>query len=321
MKGLKEKLKRFLTGLITVLILFSFSLSDDFEDNGNAMPAGTDAIIIPLKNAGRLFIIEAVIDNESGNLIFDTGATGLVLNRTYFRKYVKSGGENSKGITGDVANVENINTGKITVSGLSFSNMPASLADLGHIENRRGVKVLGLMGFDMIRDFEIIIDVNHNQLQLFRIDNKGNRKSTQQTEFRSDHSQKIEFVKNVLFLTANVGGKVLKFCLDTGAETNAISDHSSKSVLSTVSIERKSNLRGSGSTSAEVYFGTMKELKIGEHSLRNMETVITSLDALSEAYGVNIDGMLGYNFLSRGVICINFVKRQMDIQFIKKEEQ
>jgi hypothetical protein len=52
-----------------------------------------------------------------------------------------------------------------------------------------------------------------------------------------------------------------------------------------------------------------------------METVITSLESLSEAYGVTISGMLGYNFLSKGVYCINFVKRQMDIQFIKKEGQ
>jgi len=322
MKEIRKILtRRFLSGLITVFFLVSFSSDFDIEDNGNAMPAGTDAIVIPLKNAGRLFMIEAVIDGEPGNLIFDTGATGLVLNRTYFRKYIKTGTVSSKGITGDVANVENINVGKIYISGLSFNNMQASLADLGHIENRRGVKVLGLMGFDLIKDFEIIIDIAHNQLQLFRIDNKGARKSLSQSGFRSDHTQKIEFSKNILYLNATVGGKILKFCLDTGAEANAISDHSPKSVLSTISIERKSNLRGSGSGSAEVYFGTMKELKLGEKSIRNMETVITSLESIGEAYGVNIDGMLGYNFLSKGIICINFVKRQMDIQFIKMEDQ
>jgi hypothetical protein len=29
--------------------------------------------------------------------------------------------------------------------------------------------------------------------------------------------------------------------------------------------------------------------------------------------------MLGYNFLEQGVICINFVKRQFGIRFIKTE--
>jgi predicted aspartyl protease len=179
--------------------------------------------------------------------------------------------------------------------------------------------VLGLMGFDMIKEFEIVIDAAHNQLQLYRIDNRGNRKIPSKEESKPDYTQKIEFTKNILYLSGSVGGKILKFCLDTGAETNAINSHSPKSVLSTITIERRSNLRGSGSATAEVFFGTLKDLRLGPHSLKNMETIITDLEALSEAYGVRIDGMLGYNFLSKGIFTINFVKGQMDIQFIKKE--
>jgi hypothetical protein len=118
----------------------------DPDDTKPSMPAETDVLTIPLKNAGRLFMIEAIIDNQSGNLIFDSGATGLVMNRTYFRKYVKTNVQNSNGITGPVAEVESINLGKVNISGLTFTKIPASLADLGHIENRRGVKVLGLIG-------------------------------------------------------------------------------------------------------------------------------------------------------------------------------
>ena len=47
-----------------------------------------ESITIPLKRAGRLFLLEAHIDEESGNFIFDTGAADLVLNSTYFRKYI-----------------------------------------------------------------------------------------------------------------------------------------------------------------------------------------------------------------------------------------
>ncbi len=54
---------------------------------GSTVSGSLSSIVIPLKQAGRLFLIEARIDDQEGNLIFDTGATGLVLNRTYFRKY------------------------------------------------------------------------------------------------------------------------------------------------------------------------------------------------------------------------------------------
>ena len=32
-----------------------------------------------------------------------------------------------------------------------------------------------------------------------------------------------------------------------------------------------------------------------------METIVTNLDDLSEAYGTRIDGMLGYSFLEQGI--------------------
>src|ERR1035437_6155768 len=73
----------------------------------------SDSIVIPLKRTGRLFFIEANVDDETGNLVFDTGANGLVLNSTYFRNHVKSGGSISTGITGSVGTVEQISISKI----------------------------------------------------------------------------------------------------------------------------------------------------------------------------------------------------------------
>lgn len=289
------------------------------DDNKPSLPAETDVLTIPLKNAGRLFMFEAIIDNQSGNLIFDSGAAGLVMNRTYFRKYVKTDIQNSNGITGPVAEVETINLGKVNISGLTFTNIPASLADLGHIENRRGVKVLGLIGFEYFRDFEIVIDASNNELQLHRIDSRGKRISETVMGFQPDITQSFEMVKNIVFLKGTIGGKMLRFCLDTGAETNVISSHSSKAVLNTISLDRKSNLSGAGQRSVEVLFGIMNDFNFGGHQLKDMETIITHLDALNEAYGVQIDGMLGYNFLTKGIICINFTKKQLGMKFLKAE--
>jgi predicted aspartyl protease len=280
------------------------------------MSSETDMLTIPLKNAGRLFMIEAVVDNQSGNLIFDSGATGIVMNLTYFRKYVKMDSQNSNGITGSVTGLGRINLEKINISGLSFTNVPAALADLGHIENRRGIKVLGLIGFEYLREFEIVIDAQNNELQLHRIDSKGSRISGKEKSFQPDISQPIEVSKNIVFIKGTIGGKLLRFCLDTGAETNAISSHSSKSVLSTISVDRKSKLGGAGQKSVEVLFGTMTDFEFGGHQLKNMGTIITYLEALNDAYGVQIDGMLGYDFLTKGTICINFTRKQLGMKLL-----
>ncbi|NTW26393.1 MAG: hypothetical protein HGA37_16960, partial [Lentimicrobium sp.] len=74
-------------------------------------------VVIPLKRAGRLFLIEARIDDQEGNLIFDTGASGLVLNRTYFRKYAAYEKAAGGGITGAFDKTYGIIGNRIDLSG------------------------------------------------------------------------------------------------------------------------------------------------------------------------------------------------------------
>ncbi|NWJ50670.1 MAG: retropepsin-like domain-containing protein [Bacteroidetes bacterium] len=278
---------------------------------------GSDSITIPLRRVGRLFLIEAQIDDQIGNLIFDTGAMGLVLNKTYFRNHLVIDDHNSNGINGAISSVSNTTIDKVNISELKYKNVRADLTDLGHIENKRGVKILGLLGFSMIKGFEILIDVNHNQLKLFKIDKKGNRVNMSDFKFHADLMQPIETANNILFLKASIGGKKLNFCLDTGSETNVISSNSSNQVLNTINITRRSALQGSGSKNSEVLYGNMSNFILGNQSFTEMETIITNLDALSDAYGVKIDGVLGYNFLNKGIICINLGKKQLSICFAK----
>jgi len=276
-----------------------------------------DSLVIPLKRAGRLFLIEAKIDGESGNLIFDTGANRLVLNSTYFRGYLKSGGSTSNGITGAVSSIEQISISKIEIADLTYKNLRADIANLGHIENRRGIKILGLIGFSMIRNFEIVIDARHNELKLFRIDKFGKKNNNRIKDFKADYIQKIENNTNILFLKGKISGKTLNFCFDTGAETNAICSDCNRGIMNTLTITRRSGLSGVGSAGAEVLFGRMNDFVIGDKQIRNMETIITNLDALSEAYGTHIDGMLGYSFLDQGIVCINFARKLFGIRFTK----
>lgn len=280
-----------------------------------------DSVIIPMKRAGRLFLIEAKVDEEIGNLVFDTGASGLVLNSTYFRNHLKTGGASSNGITGSVGTVEQISVGQIEFADLTYKNLKADVVNLGHIENRRGVKIIGLFGFGMIRNLEIVIDPANNELKLFRIDKTGKRLTRNLSGFKPDYSQKIEGNTNILFLKGIVGGKVLNFCFDTGAETNAICSNSNKKIMSTLTITRRAALKGAGAAGSEVLFGRMNDFTIGNRQIQDMETIITNLDALGEAYGIHIDGMLGYSFLEHGIVCINFVNKQFGIRFTKGEEK
>jgi predicted aspartyl protease len=279
-----------------------------------------DSLSIPFKRAGKLLMVETTIDGQTGNLIFDTGASGLVLNRTYFRDYPQTQSVTPSGITGTVGKIFKTLVDSISISSLIYRNVKADIADLGHIENRRGVKVLGLFGFNLLRNFEIIIDIQNNELKLIKIDRKGNRLNGSTRFFKFDYSQEVGEVNNILFVVGEMGGKTLKFCFDTGAEINAISSDSHKLVLNTISITRRSKIGGAGSSTAEVFYGTMNDFEFGNRKLDNMQTIITNLSSLNEAYDVQFGGVLGFDFLEKGVICVNLRKRQLSIRYTKVEE-
>jgi len=277
-------------------------------------------VTIPLRRVGRLFLLEGTINNISGNFILDTGASGLVLNKTYFRNSIPVDDEEGGGVTGATNSVARINVKRLLVSDLLYSNIPADVTSLGHLENRRGVKILGLFGMSLLKNVEIVIDVRNNELQIYSLDKRGNRVSSASPADKFDIIQKVEEFHHVIFVKASIGGKILDFCLDTGAESNVLSTDAPKNALSKVTITRRSNLQGVGEDRGEVLFGTLNEFLMGNHQILNMETIICSLAAMAQKYEYPIDGMLGYDFFVKGKVHINLVKKEMSI-CLKEEDK
>ncbi len=275
------------------------------------------SITIPLKRAGRLFLLEAQVDDQVGNLVFDTGAEGLVLNKTYFRNYNSTPKYSGSGITGDAGDVAQIRADRVSVSSVYYEKVTADVTDLSHIENKRGIKILGLFGLNMIKSFEVVLDAVNGELRLYRINKKGERLSLAVDSTRFDVAQRLELPYSILRVAGKINGKSLYFCLDTGAEINVLNSSLSKAVISTVTISRRSRLGGAGASVTEVLYGSMSEFMFGNHQVGPMPTIVTNLSTMGEAYGCSIDGMLGCDFLEKGIISINFVKKEVKMSFSK----
>ena len=275
---------------------------------------------IPLKRAGRLFLLEGTIDKVIGNFILDTGAAGLVLNKTYFRNFISLDDVEGGGVTGSTGQVNRATAKHLQVADLGYDNISADVTPLGHLENRRGVKILGLFGISMMQNLQVIIDLRNNALQLFKLDRNGNTLNPDFQKVRFDVVQKVEEFRNILFVKASIGGKMLDFCLDTGAESNVMSLDLPKKAMNTVNVTRRSGLRGAGSMESEVLYGNMTDFVLGARQFSPMETILCSLSEMSAKYEYPIDGMLGYDFFSKGRIFINMAKNEMGICLNKEEK-
>lgn len=276
---------------------------------------------IPLKRAGKLILMEAVVDGISGNIILDTGSTSLVLNSMYFRHGRQQRGLVAGGITGSTGIISQSHVESMIISNMHFHDFESDITDLGHIEAARNIKILGFAGLCLFPEFEAVIDLHSSVMELHRLDYRGNRLAEPEKKPNYDIELPVRIESHIVFIDGLINKRKLTFCLDTGAESNVLSIHLPNRVLNTVSITRRANLRGAAAQQVEVLYGTMDDFSIGKQKFEGMNTIITNLNTMSHAYGTRIDGMLGCDFLEKGTFHINLKKKILGIKLIKEERK
>jgi hypothetical protein len=274
--------------------------------------------ILPFSRAGNLILIKAKADDIEGSFILDTGAPGLILNMTYFRDYPITesyDGSESGGITGSVAAYGHTMVKQLSFGAVHYFKVEADRINLGHIENSKGIKIFGLLGVQLFKQFEMIIDYENSEIHLHHI-TKKQRKDYQHPMLADTSTYSvfpIDLLQNKILTYGRVGNKKLTFLVDTGAESNVIDSRLSENVLDNVVITRRMVLNGAGNKKIDALYGDMSNLKIGERAITGMPVLVTNLEKMCYAYDRCLDGMLGFDFLSMHKIGFNFVKRKMYI--------
>lgn len=274
--------------------------------------------ILPFSRAGNLILIKAKADAVEGSFILDTGAPGLILNMTYFRDYPVTenyAGEESGGITGSVAGYGHTMVKKLSFGAVNYFKVEADRINLGHIENSKGIKIFGLLGVQLFKQFEMIIDYENSEIHLHHITKKDAK--NYQHQMLNDTSAysvfAIDLLDNKILTYGKVGNKKLTFLVDTGAESNVIDSRLSENILDNVVITKRMVLNGAGNKKVDALYGDMSNLKIGDRDITSMPVLVTNLAKMCFAYDRCLDGMLGFDFLSMHKIGFNFVKRKMYI--------
>jgi predicted aspartyl protease len=274
---------------------------------------------IPFSRAGNLIVIRAKADSTEGNFILDTGAPGLILNMTYFRHYRSyewsDPGDAQGGITGATSAASPALVAELQLGPFAFKRVPAHRIQLGHLEDQKGIRILGLLGVHLFTRFEMIIDYQTNEIHLHRIGlrEKKNWHHALLGQESLYHTLPITVRDGKLFTAASIAGKKLTFVIDTGAESNVLDSRLSDKVFEQVEVQRRITVTGAGSGQLEALYGTVKHLQLPGRQFAAMPVVVVNLERMSGAYEKQIDGMLGFDFLSRHRVGFNFMTNKMYI--------
>jgi predicted aspartyl protease len=286
--------------------------------NDPLVTADTNSCSIPFNRVGNLIVLRAKVDTIEGNFILDTGAPGLVLNLTYFRQYpnARRTEDETGGVTGAIAATHPTDIGSAVIGTFHYAKVEADRVNLGHIENSKGIRILGLLGMNLFKRFELIIDYENNLLHLHLINKKETR--TYQHEMLKDTAAynefPVEIKENKLYTYGEVAGKKLTFIIDTGAESNVLDSRLPDKVMENVTINSRILLAGTGNTRVEALTGDMKNIKMANLDIGALPVIVTNLEKMCTAYDDRcLDGLLGFDFLSLHKIGFNFVNRKMYI--------
>lgn len=271
------------------------------------------SLTIPLKRAGNLLLVEAKAGALEGNFILDFGAPYLVLNRTYFRDYEKVYGATASDVTGTMTPVFQTSLPRLQIEDLFYEDIDADVADLSEIENRRGTRILGLLGVDLFLSLGVTVDVLNDVLYLHRLDENGDRIEEDALDLRDpDLVVPITLQDNTIVLDVVIASKPLRFALDSGAEVNVLDYGLSRKVLQELTVEKRVTLHGAAGGEAEVLAGSLSEYSIGGRNFKGGKTIVANLEAMGKAGASGgLHGMLGYSFMGQGIIRINFIRKEL----------
>lgn len=274
--------------------------------------------ILPIKRIQNLIVIEATVDSVSGNFVFDTGASYLVLNQTYFRKYRSIGRVESGGVMGSTQAYRTF-VPQFQLQQLNYNKIEADVADLSSIENSKKVKILGLLGIQLFKDYAVAIDLFKNQLYIFELDRKGMR-SEEQNRFRNSYLKtNFSLTDHAILLDVRIADRNFRLAFDTGAEVNLLDYHLPRKVMKTLYPINRITLGGVGQDKIEALYARLDSMKIDTRTFMNNRFLVTNMQHMSKYYEENISGVLGYDFYSRGIFLINFVRKEFEM-YTKQEE-
>lgn len=269
---------------------------------------------IPFKLIDNLIIIEAELLSQRGNFIIDTGSETLILNKSHFRSKATKHQKNrsTAGVIDLIDNPLEKWLKEFIINDIRLENKHSDVIDLSHIESSKKIHLLGIIGYNILKDYEVFIDMYLNQITLTRVDKNGERLDTRPMLETIIDTVDFKLKHHTIVLETYVDQHKLKFGLDTGAEYNQLNKRSSKKILKYFYPNKRLMLMGASGKKIEVMAGKLYRVKLTDTIyFAPMETLLTNLNQMNEAFGTSLDGVLGYEFFKQQRTIINYKKEKL----------
>ncbi len=250
---------------------------------------------IPYKLVNGIILIPVRANEKEGFFAFDTGAMQTAINKAYFPELQ---GEHidiakfSEGVKKSTADKGTLNV--LRFSDVERPDLPVLIMDLMYAEKALkqvmpDLKLLGSLGIDVTRNYTVLLDYTAGEIIL----DPEHAFETQATIPMS--CEKLPVIE------VEAADRKCHFVLDTGANT-CLLGQSFQDVAQLITVSERPGVV------------TIPAVRVGENEYKNITAVISDISAIQKR--VPVDGVIGYQILSRQRSILDFKNNQLIMEKI-----
>ena len=282
--------------MLTPKIVLTKSATERFRLAGGAQPL----ILVPVE----------VNDQGPFEFILDTGAgTSLLSTELAARLQMKILGSKQGHTAGGGVSVSLAKVDSICIAQARLADLDVGIVDLKPIGTAVGARIDGDLGYNFLKNYRISIDYEKSQLRL----EDAHRVDVFHRGVQTEIPLRLASPAKPLILVevfANRKGP-FQFAIDTGTSTTAITPELAKRIGVKASPVGEAN---TGGEKVAVTAGVVESFMVGGAKADRLQVIVADFfNALSEAVGAKLDGIVGYNFLRSYNVVIDYPNERLSL--------
>lgn len=254
-------------------------------------------LYVDLDLSGDMLTVKAEINGREFDFILDNGSPLSMINAFHvnandtLRSYVKiRSGERTDGENVDLLVLDSFGFAgiKIYAQAIPMKNM------LGLDDGR---SIWGVIGFDMLKDFDWYLDYESSKMVLIHPD--YTRTYLNEQGYGCDSIPLEKVAAHMWTVPLYIDGRKYRMGIDCGTSSNVMDLKIYDSLVGQLKNIYAVEDLGDGMNTGEVelILGQIKKGSVGKSDFKNVETTFTDISYINRAFDHPIDGLIGYRML------------------------
>lgn len=274
-----------------------------------------EVITIPFKMIGNLIAVEVILNNKKRVFILDSGSPKVILNSKYIQQndtINKKTISSAKGVSGSISGMDIQKIEKLDFAGIKIENQDILTLDISHLEKalETDIEIYGLIGFELIKDYDVLFDYDKRELILINPEFFTQYKNNELSNCKLSIVP-FSLSSHIPVINARIGSKDYSFGIDCGAGINLLDKRHFQKLSKYLKHIEKDTLSGADKNRVEVEKGLLKKVIIGGKRFKNTKTVFSDISHLNNGYKLKLDGLMGYELLSKQKTLISYRRKEM----------